>query len=148
MSPEPLPRLNIIQVLRDELGDEKRWGRGGVPVACVAALAGVPSGRMSRYLNGSERCGADHDQRLRTTWNALKKLITLVHPLPLNYARSEELRKSLDRLEQGTWYIIVGNSGTDLNLTDADNNPVTAADTLTGDRDVRRTDERERLGAD
>jgi hypothetical protein len=110
MSPEPLARLNIIQILRDELGDEERWGRGGVPAACVAALANVPSGRMSRYLNGSERCGAEHDQRLRTTWTALKKLITLVYPLPLNYARAEELRKSLDKLEQGTWYIAVGNT--------------------------------------
>jgi|HubBroStandDraft_3_1064219.scaffolds.fasta_scaffold423923_1 hypothetical protein len=117
---ERLPRLDTIQILRDELGDEQRWGRGGVPVGCVAALASVPSGRISRYLNGSERCGAEHDQRLRAAWTSLKKLITLVAPVPINYARVAELRQSIDRLEQGTWFVVVGNNGsTDLQSGEA-----------------------------
>jgi hypothetical protein len=106
MSPEPqaLPRLDTIAILRRELPEY------GVPPGSVASIAGVPSGRMSRYMNGAERCGGEHDLRLRQTWTSLKALIKLVDPLPLNYSKAEALRKSLDAIADGSLFIVTGDT--------------------------------------
>ena len=93
--------LDIVNVLNRELKDL------GVPAATLAALAGISSGKMSSYLNGITPVPNEHDLKLRLNWTALKRLISSAAPLPIDYRRASQLRKSIDMMESGELQIVV-----------------------------------------
>jgi hypothetical protein len=96
--------FDIITVLRRELPALN------IPASTLASLTNsVSSSRLSKYLNGSERCGGEHYEQLQKAWNQLKKLIQFSDPLPLDYRKVDKLRESLDAMEAGSLRIIVYN---------------------------------------
>ncbi len=96
-----LATFDIIAILQRELPQL------GIPASTVSSLAGISSGKLSSYMNGVNRCPGDHDVRLRKTWVQLRKLIEYAAPLPLDYRKVAQLRKSLDAMEDGTLQIVV-----------------------------------------
>jgi transcriptional regulator with XRE-family HTH domain len=79
----------------------------GVPASTVAFLAGISSGTLSKYLNGSANAPVEHELRLRNALSALKRLIERARPLPLDYRKVEAIRESLEMVETGRLAIIV-----------------------------------------
>jgi len=96
-----LATFDIIAILQRELPQL------GIPASTVSSLAGISSGKLSSYMNGVNRCPVDHEVKLRVTWAQLKKLIEYAAPLPLDYRKVAQLRKSLDAMEDGTLQIVV-----------------------------------------
>ena len=93
--------LDIMNILRRELAEFR------VPAGTVASLADISSGKMSQYLNGSIRCPIEHEIRLRKTWTGLRRLIELCRPIPINYAKTGELKQSLIALENRELHILI-----------------------------------------
>lgn len=96
-----LATLDIINVLKRELRER------GIPASTLSALAGIPSGKLSAYLNGVIRCPNEHDIRLRKAWEQLRKLIEYATPLPLSYTRAGELQKCIDLMAESRLQIVV-----------------------------------------
>lgn len=96
--------FDIITILRRELPALN------IPASTLAGLTNsVSSSRLSKYLNGSERCGGEHYEQLQKAWSKLKQLIQFSAPLPLDYRKVDKLRESLDAMETGSLRIIVYN---------------------------------------
>jgi hypothetical protein len=97
--------FDILNILRRELAELTPGGR--VPAGTVAALSDISSGKMSQYLNGTIKCPIEHEVRLRKTWTGLKRLIELCRPIPINYAKTGELKQSLIALENRELHILI-----------------------------------------
>lgn len=92
---------DICGILRRELTAR------GIPASTIAALAGISSSRLSKYLNGSERCPIDHEVALYEAWSNLRKLLEYAAPLPLDYSKTNQIRECIDKMNDGTLRIIV-----------------------------------------
>jgi transcriptional regulator with XRE-family HTH domain len=93
--------FSIESVLKRELPSY------GIPASTIAFLAGISSGALSKYLNGSVNVPAEHELRLRNALSALKRLIERARPLPLDYRKVEAIRESLEMVEAGTLAIVI-----------------------------------------
>ena len=93
--------LDIISILDRELRDHD------VPASCIAKIAGVSSGRLSAYLNGTIQCSAQHQLALREAWLQLKKLIVFAAPLPLGFSKHKEVTRCIDMMERGVLQVVV-----------------------------------------
>jgi predicted transcriptional regulator len=77
------------------------------PANTVASLAGITGAKLSQYLNGVLRIGAQDEIKLRNTVSQLKKLVEYSRPLPLNYKLAGVLRECIQMIEDGELQIIV-----------------------------------------
>jgi len=93
--------LDIINVANQTL-EELRC-----PASTLAGLAGITGAKLSQYLNGVVRIGAQDELKLRNTITALRKLVEYASPLPLDYRRVGEIRRLLDTMADGVLEIVV-----------------------------------------
>jgi|GEM_PF-5008412 len=93
--------LDIINVLKKELSDLH------CPASTLATLAGVSGGRLSTYLNEVAPCPAPDELKLRETLALVKRLVEYSRPLPLDFRRCGEIRRSIDLMESGALKIVL-----------------------------------------
>jgi hypothetical protein len=93
--------LDIISVANQTL-EELRC-----PASTLAGLAGITGAKLSQYLNGVVRIGAQDELKLRNTIASLRKLVEYASPLPLDYRRVGEIRRLLDTMEAGILQVVV-----------------------------------------
>jgi DNA-binding transcriptional regulator YdaS (Cro superfamily) len=77
------------------------------PASTLAGLSGISGAKLSQYLNGVVRIGAQDELKLRKTIAALRKLVEYASPLPLDYRRVGEIRRLLDTMEAGILQVVV-----------------------------------------
>jgi hypothetical protein len=93
--------LDIVTVANQTL-EELRC-----PASTLAGLAGISGAKLSQFLNGVVRIGAQDEVKLRNTIAALRKLVEYASPLPIDYRRVGEIRRLLDTMESGILQIVV-----------------------------------------
>ena len=79
----------------------------GIPAATIAALTNLTRAKLCRYLNESERLGGEHDLQIRQACENLKRLILLVEPLKLDYAKHGDLRRAIELMQRGKLKVVV-----------------------------------------
>ncbi len=79
----------------------------GIPAATVASLAGLSRAKLCRYLNETETLAGQHDLDVRMACESLKRLIQFAQPLPLDYSKHGDLKRSIALMESGKLKVVL-----------------------------------------
>ena len=79
----------------------------GIPAATVASLAGMSRAKLCRYLNESEVLAGQHELDVRRACESIKRLVQFVQPLPLDFSKHGDLKRSIALMEAGQLRVVV-----------------------------------------
>ena len=98
------PALDVMVAVQKVI-DELRC-----PASTIAVLAGVGPATLSRCLNRAENPGAQNEINLREAVASLRKLVTYLGPVPLDFRRVERIRECIEMMENNRLQIVIFSS--------------------------------------